>query len=60
MTALRSPTFPTHCRSCNAPIRWETTLRGKWVPISIATGLTHFRDCPQASTWSRPPMPKLP
>jgi hypothetical protein len=52
----------TTCRSCGAPIRWELTAKGKPRPISLATGLPHFADCPDARDWSRrkdtPPGPR--
>jgi len=40
------------CRACGAPLRWERSESGKWVPISIATGESHFRDCPNANEFS--------
>lgn len=36
------------CRSCNALMYWGVTPAGKRVPISLQTGETHFRDCPNA------------
>lgn len=42
-----------HCRSCGAEIVWQRTEAGKAIPVSVATGESHFRDCPQASQWSK-------
>src|SRR5688500_6303806 len=50
--AVRLMNEPTTCRSCGAPIYWEKTKNGKPMPISVATGETHFADCPQSKKWS--------
>ena len=42
-----------HCRSCGASIVWRKTEQGKMMPVAVATGESHFRDCPQASGWSK-------
>jgi hypothetical protein len=47
-----APSEITTCRSCGAVIRWEKTENGKAMPISIATGESHFIDCPQSKKWS--------
>jgi hypothetical protein len=41
------------CRSCSAWIYWAETPAGKRVPIALATGESHFKDCPFASSHSR-------
>jgi hypothetical protein len=45
--------MPSHCKSCLAPIAWEQTKKGAIVPISLATGESHFKDCIDAKTWSK-------
>jgi len=40
------------CRSCDAPIAWCTTPRGKRAPID-RDGVSHFATCPQAEAWRR-------
>ncbi len=42
-----------HCKSCGAEIWWSISTKGKPVPMSKATGVTHFADCPHAKTWSK-------
>ena len=38
---------------CGAEIRWEKSEKtGKWVPINIATGRSHFLDCPGADKFT--------
>lgn len=41
------------CRSCGAAIVWRKTASGKLMPVAVATGESHFRDCPQAKKWSK-------
>jgi hypothetical protein len=41
------------CRSCGEPIRWERTPAGKHAPISLASGESHFVDCPQRRDWRK-------
>ena len=43
----------TTCRSCGAPVYWSVTAAGRRVPISVATGESHFRDCRDAKTWTK-------
>ena len=43
----------TACRSCGAPIYWSVTAAGRRVPIAVATGESHFRDCRDARAWSK-------
>ncbi len=52
---MSEATGTTTCRSCGAEIRWEKTKNGKAMPISVATGETHFADCPQSKKWSGQP-----
>jgi hypothetical protein len=40
-----SPNPLTLCRYCGAPIFFRLTERGKWQPVSQATGLPHFAEC---------------
>jgi hypothetical protein len=47
-----------NCRACNAEIRFELTAKGRLQPISIATGGSHFADCPQADRFKKPPIPE--
>lgn len=51
--ALLDDDAMSRCKSCGAAIRWEVTAKGKPMPISVATGETHFGDCPQSKSWSR-------
>ena len=46
------------CKSCGAEIEWMRTPAGKLMPVSVATGLSHFQDCPQAKDWSKSNGPK--
>jgi hypothetical protein len=46
------------CRACGAAIRFETTAKGKLAPISIATGESHFIDCPEAARFKKPALPE--
>jgi hypothetical protein len=48
---LMEPT--EHCKSCGTEIWWSVTAKGKPMPMSKATGLTHFADCPHAKSWSK-------
>ena len=53
------------CRSCARPLVWGMTDNGKRVPLSLATlrldeessgqwvAQSHFRDCPDASVFSK-------
>lgn len=50
--------YPNRCRSCAALIRWEQTSTGKLAPISLATGESHFIDCPDRREWRREPPTK--
>lgn len=48
----------TTCRSCNAPVYWGFTARGKRCPFNVgedgvATEISHFTTCPQAGRWSK-------
>lgn len=40
------------CRSCQAPIRWEKTEKGKYTPVN-EDGTTHWATCPQAKGWKK-------
>ena len=40
------------CRSCEAPIWWVKTERGKNMPVN-ADGTSHFSSCPEANKWRR-------
>lgn len=41
------------CQKCDAVIRFEKNEKtGKFVPISVATGQSHFLDCPKANDFS--------
>lgn len=35
MNLLMNEDMSTHCRSCNAPILWATTEKGKAMPLDI-------------------------
>ena len=57
-TTIRTKSGPngeriTACRSCGAEIYWGVTAAGRRVPISVATGTTHFADCPDAKRWTK-------
>jgi hypothetical protein len=52
--------YPNRCRSCNAAIRWEQTPAGRMAPISLATGVSHFIDCPQRRQWRKAPSRSAP
>lgn len=42
-----------HCRSCDAPVLWYTSVKsGKRSPFN-ADGTSHFANCPQAESWRR-------
>jgi hypothetical protein len=41
------------CRSCSALLYWGVTAAGKRVPISLQTGESHFKDCPDAKSFSK-------
>ena len=43
----------TACRSCGAPMYWSVTAAGRRVPIAVATGRSHFEDCPDRRQWSK-------
>lgn len=45
------------CRACGAEIRFEKNVNGRWEPISLETGETHFIDCPEAKTFRKPALP---
>lgn len=45
------------CRACGAEIRFEETARGRLQPISVATGVSHFADCPQGARFKKPAVP---
>jgi hypothetical protein len=45
------------CRSCDAEIRFEPTAKGKLMPVSVATGESHFADCPNAARHRTPALP---
>ena len=40
------------CRSCNQPMWWAVTLKGKLHPLND-DGTSHFGTCPQGKTWSK-------
>jgi hypothetical protein len=42
-----------HCKSCGAAIWWGVSSKGTPVPMSVATGVSHFADCPDAKKWSK-------
>jgi hypothetical protein len=46
------------CRACGAAIRFEPTAKGKLMPVSIATGESHFADCPEADRFKKPALPE--
>lgn len=52
VTALVKP-----CKSCNAPVYWGFTAKGKRCPYDVvdgeATEASHFTTCPQANGWSK-------
>ena len=39
------------CDSCGAEILFVRTAKGKLNPLSLATGRSHFEDCPDAAKW---------
>jgi hypothetical protein len=41
------------CKSCGAAIWWGVSSKGTPVPMSVATGVSHFADCPDAKKWSK-------
>lgn len=43
----------SRCRSCDAPIVWCVTPRGKRAPVN-ADGTSHFSNCPEADRWRKP------
>lgn len=46
-----------HCRSCDAPVLWYTSVKsGKRSPFN-ADGTSHFANCPQAGEWRKPKDP---
>jgi hypothetical protein len=49
--ALMEPTG--RCKSCGAEIWWGISAKGKPTPMSVATGKSHFADCPDAKKWSK-------
>lgn len=36
------------CIACDAPIRFQRVPGGRSIPVSVATGRSHFEDCPSA------------
>lgn len=46
------------CRACGQEIRFELTANGKYQPISVKTGVSHFADCPQADRFKKPSLPE--
>jgi DNA-directed RNA polymerase subunit RPC12/RpoP len=46
------------CRACSAEIRFEPTAKGKLMPVSVATGISHFADCPEADRFKKPAPPQ--
>lgn len=38
----------SRCRGCGAPISWDRTEAGKWIPMN-PDGTTHFATCPKSS-----------
>lgn len=42
---------PAACRSCRAPIVFVRMASGRLHPYSLATGRSHFEDCPEAQQW---------
>ena len=43
---------PGLCRSCQQPIYWAKTVKGKSHPLNL-DGQSHFGSCPHAKTWSK-------
>lgn len=41
------------CQSCGRRIRFITTKKGKFMPITV-DGVSHFADCPNASVHRNP------
>lgn len=41
------------CRSCGARVMWVKTPAGKYMPVDVATDVSHFATCPQAGAWRR-------
>ncbi len=50
------------CRSCQAPVIWTRTKKGRPIPLSVATiekrdgvkyALPHFADCVNAKKWRK-------
>ena len=46
------------CRSCEKPIYFRPTAKGKLQPISVTIGAPHFVDCPQSKAWSSGARPR--
>jgi hypothetical protein len=52
-TALKPEVKVQPCSSCGALMFWGTGARGGKLPISVKTGDSHFRDCPDAARHSK-------
>lgn len=40
------------CKSCNTPIRWETTSTGRQTPVNL-DGTPHWKTCPNVASFRR-------
>ena len=45
------------CNACGQQIRFELTPKGRYQPVSEATGKSHFIDCPEADRFKKPALP---
>lgn len=52
-TALKPEVQVMPCRSCGALMYWGVGAKGGRLPISVKTGESHFKDCPNAAKHSR-------
>lgn len=47
----------TECRSCQAPVYWGFTTKGKRCPMNVvdgeATDVSHFTTCNDPKRWSK-------
>lgn len=48
-----TPATAGRCRSCQEPIRWGATERGKRAPFNVSDGENHFVTCPQRREWRK-------
>lgn len=51
-TALKAEVQVLPCRSCGALMYWGVGAKGGRLPISLKTGESHFKDCPDAAKHS--------